>query len=132
MRKKKVSAERSLPPSEKKPKRLKKPSDGSRTQLDSEISAAKCPATADVMKRKRKEERIAPKDPAERQDEASGLVLHYGFDERLSGRLPPGHSEPSTATEEESRSEALSCRTLACFCELRIDEIVRRVISFLH
>lgn len=68
-----------------------------------ETSTVELPATAMVHKKKTEAEKKRPKDTAESREEEFGTVVHGGFEDHHSGKLPSGCTVVSMYMEEESR-----------------------------
>lgn len=58
--------------------------------------------------------------------------VHFDSDNRLSGKLPPGYNDPSTAINDISLSSVLNCSQPASFRQLRPDDNYKHVTLFLH
>lgn len=56
-----------------------------------------------------------PEDKLQSLDADASPMVRSGFDNCLSGRLPPGYSELSMAIDNVSRSRILNCRQQAYF-----------------
>lgn len=69
---------------------------------------------------------------ARERKKESELIAHFNFDDRLSGKLPPGRTETSFTTNNMNHFWILNCHQTACFCELGIDKKSMRIDRFLQ
>lgn len=87
----------------------KKSSEGSGLQFGSKSSAANPSETVDVVEVVAKEAKERPEGISESAAADPKPMVHYGFNDRLGGKLAPGYSEKTLATEEISRSRVMKC-----------------------
>lgn len=113
--KKRAKTEISSTPSNMMIKSSEKSSDGSYSQQRSAINAAQPSATADVIKKMSEESKEILKVLPVRQKAEFKPLIHFGFDDQLSGKLPPSHTKLLMVIDDMSRLWVLSCRKPPCF-----------------
>lgn len=60
------------------------------------------------MKKIKEEVKKTPEDTAQSAEGVSRPIVLFGFDDRLSDKPPPGHTEPSINIDNVSRSWVLN------------------------
>lgn len=78
------------------------------------------------------EARKTPDDKLQNPESETRLFVYFGFDGRLSGKLPFSITEPSIGIDVQSRSWVLYCFQSAWFLELGTDEEYKHVTTFLR
>lgn len=73
------------------------------------MKAGKHPTTADFVKKETVEMNKSSNDTPGSQKEESDQIVHSDFDDRLSSKLQPGYTEPSTAIDEVRHSWVRKC-----------------------
>lgn len=130
--KKSDKKERSTTPINIIAKSATKLSKSSHSQQLSDINAENTPSTANFIRKMTKEEKKIYVDTTQSPEAESKPIVHYGFDDRLSGKLRSGYSVPSTAIVGIRRSWVLNCRQPACFWKMRAEKKYGQVAPFLQ
>lgn len=107
-------------------------SDRSRSQERSKPSTPDLPATSDDTTKMIEEAKKTPGDKPRYAEKEIMPLLYSCFDDRLRGKLPPGHTKPTIVIDAVSRSQVLNYLQLVCFCKLGSDEKCEHVEMLLR